>query len=379
MRGPVAWRNWHQANSAGSAPGSRFEHGLYSDAYVVGDYLTHGPYVVINALAFDVHQTGRLGRVATMRVDRFIEPETLQREVRLGEKTDVSEYHGGGLEDEIAALLGLALGIRCQAGGMSRSWFLNDDPLGRPIELEPRIPTLPASGRFGPIVPALTGQRSLDDAAELLEIYPGVSGRNAVALARAARQYGQAAWVAESDPNLAWIQLVGAIETAAARWRPPAVSRLDRIAQSWPELFEFLASLPADRRDAGAELLAGHVRSQYRFLQFLDRFAPDPPAERPDAWLQVDWSQLQHHLRIVYDHRSRALHDGTPFPPPMCEPPGWAPGPGKTPAERPPGRAASAQHGTWLEADTPMLLATFEYIARHALVGWWRQLASRSS
>ncbi len=321
MRGPVAWRNWHQANSAGSAPGNRFEHGLYSDAYIVGDYLTHGPYVVINALAFEVHQAGRLGRVATMRVDRFIEPETLQREVRLGEKTDVSEYHGGGLEDEIAALLGLALGIRCQAGGMSRSWFLNDDPLGRPIELEPRIPTLPASGRFGPIVPALTGQRSLDDAAKLLEIYPRVSGRNAVALARAARQYGQAAWVAESDPNLAWIQLVGAIET----------------------------------------------------------FAPDPPPERPDAWLQVDWSQLQHHLRIVYDHRSRALHDGTPFPPPMCEPPGWAPGPGKTPAERPPGRAASAQPGTWLEADTPMLLATFEYIARHALVGWWRQLASRSS
>lgn len=44
-------------------------------------------------------------------------------------------------------------------------------------------------------------------------------------------------------------------------------------------------------------------------------------------------------------------------------------------AERPIGLATSVGSGTWLAKDTPMLLHTFEYIARNALIAWWTSMA----
>ena len=79
-------------------------------------------------------------------------------------------------------------------------------------------------------------------------------------------------------------------------------------------------------------------------------------------------------LEKIYHWRSRALHGGTPFPLPMC----MAPRKFNANAyeEKPSGRRATALGGVWIAEDTPMLLNTFEYIVRNALLQWWRSMLS---
>jgi len=81
-------------------------------------------------------------------------------------------------------------------------------------------------------------------------------------------------------------------------------------------------------------------------------------------------------LSKIYGYRSRALHDGKPFPAPMCLPPfkedpSWA-----AHAEKPIGLATSTLGATWLADDVPILLNTFEYIVRGCLLKWWKSLYS---
>jgi hypothetical protein len=83
----------------------------------------------------------------------------------------------------------------------------------------------------------------------------------------------------------------------------------------------------------------------------------------------VDGSDLEPVFRMVYRYRSKALHAGTPFPHPMCRPPREAPD--AVPAERPEGLGAWAFDASWTAEDTPILLGTFAYIVRGALLAWW--------
>lgn len=77
----------------------------------------------------------------------------------------------------------------------------------------------------------------------------------------------------------------------------------------------------------------------------------------------------------VYSYRSKALHEGRPFPAPMCLTPlGFA----EVPVEIPLALGASMLGGTWIKKDVPMLLHTFEYIARQALLRWWQHVHAKN-
>ncbi len=78
---------------------------------------------------------------------------------------------------------------------------------------------------------------------------------------------------------------------------------------------------------------------------------------------------MRDYLRMIYDHRSKALHKGTPFPSRMC-----CPEPFDQRAERPYREARSTMGGSWTKKDTPMLLHTFEYIVRGPLLKWWAEM-----
>ena len=112
-----------------------------------------------------------------------------------------------------------------------------------------------------------------------------------------------------------------------------------------------------------------------KFLDFLMNFKPPAPSVRPPEWCQHPWDDdsLQRTIKKVYKYRSIALHEGRPFPAPMCEPPryldeGWT---GRT--EVPFGSAISTRGGTWLKEDVPILFHAFEYLARNALLKWWHE------
>jgi hypothetical protein len=126
-----------------------------------------------------------------------------------------------------------------------------------------------------------------------------------------------------------------------------------------------------------AEIIADSLGSTSKFVKFVLNFLPHKPINRFIKWLQFNWSRtsMRNTLGKIYDYRSRALHDGSPFPAPMCEPPFYNPEWGMTYSEKPPGGAAGAMCGTWLPEDTPILLHTFEYITRGFLINWWKYIS----
>lgn len=265
-------------------------------------------------------------------------------------KTSDDSYHGGGEEDEIAALLSLLSGARLRAGSFTRS-FVDDDPLGRPLAVDRApLPELPAPGPLRRVLPRVLGRHGMT--AELLAGYPTLSPDAAIALVRAARLYRDGIWIAESDPNSAWLMLVSAVEVAAIQ---------ARFADSSPEeVFRSLRSeLSTAVQEKGGPVLHAQVATELapllgstnRFIKFLREYLPGPPTQRPPTAFQLDWApaKIKATLNRVYELRSRALHAGVPFPAPMCEPPRPTPDDGVL-AERPIGDTAN---GTvvWREGD----------------------------
>jgi hypothetical protein len=124
--------------------------------------------------------------------------------------------------------------------------------------------------------------------------------------------------------------------------------------------------------DKAAVALLPALRATGRFIDFVLEFMPHPPSQRISEHLRLPWddpTRMKGVFAKVYDHRSRALHDGTPFPRPMCSP-------SMVPSEIPECLAAAADGGSWTREDAPMLLHVFERITRGALINWWRKEVS---
>ena len=58
----------------------------------------------------------------------------------------------------------------------------------------------------------------------------------------------------------------------------------------------------------------------------------------------------------------------------MCQP-GIVEFGSKIQTEIPRGLAAGSRGGSWMAKDMPMLLHTYEYIVRNAILNWWEQTA----
>ena len=205
----------------------------------------------------------------------------------------------------------------------------------------------------------------LESAAALLATYPNLSANQARALARAARSYQEALWIADSDPRQAWLRLVTAVEAVShlvgtssgmslAVPHPEIAERLSRAAD--PELTRLVT-----------EKLLDHSRATARFLRFFERYGPPPPRPRPAPPFRVNWRNLQEQLRTIYRYRSEDLHQGTPIPWVMCRPPVAT-----SPRSAAPERVWVPQE--WAMA-VPMHLHIFEYLVRMSLQAWWKSLA----
>jgi len=367
--GTAAYDNW-VAFRDGEPALEGYECLLYTDARLTGELATGlEPYALFNLVPFP-WPPGRVQAAAALRVSLHVAFETPQME-----KTDAARYHGGWMTDELAALASLKCGILLRPGGETRRFDVGGDPRGRPIAWSLRpAPTL-TTGIRGPVLPQATGEHSMMPLAEL-HSFRALTPTQAIALVRSARLYQDALWIAESEPHLSWLMLVSAIETAANLWRSDADAPLERLVATRPD---FVAFLDATRVEGLALRVANEfaesIGATKKFVDFLLTYLPSAPDRRPGNWGQVEWSSdgLRPAFRQIYAHRSRALHDGIPLPPPMCEPPfkhhTW-----DTVAERPIGTATSSYGGTWVAEDTPMLLHTFEYIVRRSLNGWWASM-----
>lgn len=324
---PFAQANWLASRMGGTAR-ELYEVTLHSDARVVGELSEGlGPYQVLN-LVPDDPLFGSSRAIAAVRISNYLENTEPSMDY-----TDTSTYHGATFWEELASLLSLALGIRLRAGGVIRDFTMDDDPYGRPhAELLSDRPLLVTSTKSR-VIPSLMVQRNWSDASAILSAYPDLSAKAAVRLVRAARSYQNALWIADTDPTLAWLLFVAAVESPAA-------------------------------------LLGGGAKN--RFVEFIIKHSPSPPDRRPPEGMQLNWDEhgLRDALEKVYGLRSMALHEAVPFPWPMCEAPykqeEW-----EAPAERFFAIAAHGRGGSWLAEDLPMFLHSFEYLVRGALIGWW--------
>lgn len=364
--------NWLSKSNANAAGTDVYEYPFFSDAHITGEFADGlGPYAFLNAVPI----SDGPGVVNA--------PIVLRTEIHLGEyhpdmsKTDEALYHGGTLVDEIAALASVSLGVRVRAGGETRRFEPGKDPYGRPCAWndQPKPLVRVRGNRF--ILPSVVGTHSMDQL-EMMKSVPLIEPARYVNLIRACKFYQDALWVAESEPNLAWLMFVSALETAANDVYANDASPDERLRESKPDLAEILEEHGGrELVNQVSQLIAHTFGATKKFIDFTMQFMPSEPQQRPDQeWLQVKWSKggLRKVLHRVYDYRSRCLHGGIPFPAPMFEAPFYSSA-GSLPSEVPlTGLASHSRGGTWMPKDTPINLHCFHYIARGVLLNWWRAM-----
>jgi hypothetical protein len=387
IRGPHGWLNWYaqmmgQPQRQAAHPENVVIHPiweeflLYSDADLRGAWLELGPYDVASLNPPETPRLGFVRRSALLRVWDHLSDEPARGAYTV--QTDVESYFGGDIGDEMAALLGLALARRIRSGGRVRQGLPKlpgrgrnrTTSLGLALEDQHRTPMLEPPVRE-PLIPWLGEPASLEDAVPLLSLYPKLTSGDAVALVRAARQYVDGLWLADSDPRLAWIKLISALEVAANRFDDSREqSNMEQLRRHRRKLYKMLKTMPT----ATAEMIAGEVvrlfNVEHKLRSFVRRFDPGPPNVRPpESPARFDWESLDEAIAILYGHRSRELHDGIAFPPMLCDPPDQHVS--EVPSERFYFLGASTKGGQWEAVDLPMHLHVFAHVAGGALRNWW--------
>jgi hypothetical protein len=370
-KGPFSYENWKAALN-GLPVQTTYEVPLFTDVRIIGTKEECGPYQFINTEHRGV--AGTLRQAIILRVEYRLVDDLAHE---FPEHTENDRYHGGDLNDEVAALASLILGSRMKAGELTRRYD-SKDPKGWPLAVyENDTPYLSpiAYGSKGAILPRAINDAYLDQLRDLCSLIM-LAPDDASVLVRVARLYQDALWVAESEPQLTWLFLVSAIETAADHWSQSEDSSLERLRFAHPKLVKELIKVGGEEHALNvAEMLSGSLGATQKFVNFILNFLTTPPRKRPPERAQVSWvrDDLKKILKKVYEHRSRALHGGKPFPPPMCNIPGWVSGASEF-CERSPALAVKSRGGTWIEKDYPINLHMFEYIARGALCLWWKSM-----
>lgn len=361
--------NWRAFNDGSPWLASK-EFPLFTDAWITGE-ITLGPYSFLNTVAVSEKGEVKPGIILRYAIHREWEYPTFQ-------STDATLYHGGSPAEELAALASLTLGVRFRAGRSTRRFEPHGDPKGRPEEIGDQVkPFFQRS--TPPVLPsAAAGQHSIDQLTLLPTLLLMPVGQ-VNALVRSARLYQDALWLCESEPEIAWLFLVSAVESIANEWNQEHGDAVERLSFSKPDLFGYLES----HSDSTllmriATEFADTLGSTQKFVKFCLKHLPPAPTPRPAEWAQFPWSKtkMREALSKIYEYRSRALHDGRPFPAPMCSPPRsmreW-----NAPAETLTSLGIHQAGSTWLKNDVPFHLHVFEYIARSAILEWWREESGR--
>ncbi|WP_032367210.1 hypothetical protein [Rhodococcoides fascians] len=368
--GTDAWENWRESAVPQTPKIEDFEDELHSDVEFKGGPVVFGPY---RLSAVSWRPRGNVANAVVLNFGLFT--DTIEKIVQglHGKKSNTEGYHGGSIGDEIAALVSLELGVRVRSAGtrFASGIYRNDGNY-------PMFHHVPSLVRPGPpgreLLPRVVRRPAHLSRIELLKSFPILSAEEQLTLVRAARSYSNALWWSNEDPNLAWLQMVTAIETAAKTLTLEAKSNVELFETADPEMADLLRPYGAKLLDGVADLRAPKLSVTNKFITFVlnQNVEPPPAAERPqfDA---LEWDSLKKHMRTVYKLRSAALHAGTPVPMVMLQEP--AVSEDGAIDEVPGGNGSGGMGGTWIAKDTPMLLSSFEYIAREALLSWWRSLA----
>jgi len=276
------------------------EYEVTVNAYIVGEF-TYGPYH-FTIWEFSLKQEGEERKLCLqVREKAFSKDEQPWRSAKR-----TGFYHGGGIADELVALASLFLRRRFTLGPIVRM----DDR-----------PKLLSMGKGWIDKAVVAGQSNLGELPEWLKLVEGLDSNYHQRFILAVRLYHRALQLIEEQPDIAYLNLVSAIEVLCQDTKIEEIklSDLDK------ELAKLLDSVrKRDLRDKIEQAILR--REQFigrRFVAFLLDHIEESfwtEGKRP-KYGQIKPEELPDLLRRIYEQRSRTLHTGEPFPPAVFSPP----------------------------------------------------------
>ena len=276
------------------------EYEVITDAHIVGEF-TYGPYYFTIWELSDKHAGEERKLCLRIRERAFSSDDHPWRSARRS-----GFYHGGGIADELVALASLFLRRRFKLGPIVR------------MDNLPRLISIRGGGIDKPIV---NGESNLAELSEWLKLVEGLDYNYHLKFILAVKFYQRALLLIEEQPDMAYLNLVSAIEVLCKDTDIGKVtlSDLDK------KLAELVGSVENEdlRSEIEQAILKRERFIRRRFVAFiLEHIENDfwTGEERPE-YGQIKLEEFPDLLKRIYDQRSRTLHKGEPFPPSVFYPP----------------------------------------------------------
>lgn len=160
------------------------------------------------------------------------------------------------------------------------------------------------------------------------------------------------------------------------RWCKDKGQPVGRLKASKPKLHDYLLTLGQDVPDLGRGIHRRFPRSHNPVREVLMKFLLDLYllARLNGARYHGARTKLSDSISRSTTTGQRSFTRANLFRLPMCEPPPKVAPDWPSPAEKPIGLTVSVARRTWIADDLSMFFHIFEYMARHALLQWWKQV-----
>ena len=273
-----------------------FEFEVIADAHIVGE-CTYGPYYFT---VWEPPKSEGEERKLCLRVPH-----------KVGfwgdESNRGSFYHGGGIADELVALASLFFRRRFKLGPIVR---IND---------EPRYIT--KDGQRFIDSPLISGSSNLQELSNWLKLVERLNSKYHQKFILAVRFYHQALLLIEEQPDLAYLNLVSAIESLCQDTDIGEV-RLSELDEGLAKLVNSIENENLRNKIEQAILKRERFHKR-KFVTFILNHMEESfwtEEGRPEVG-RIRPEDLPDILKRIYDQRSRTLHNGEPFPPTVFSPP----------------------------------------------------------
>ena len=215
-------------------------------------------------------------------------------------------YHGGGIPEELITLSSLFLRRRLKLGPMVRK---NDKPY-----------IYSTRDKIWIDKPLIEGKRNLCKIVEWFKILENLDIKYHQKFILAVRMYHRAVLMIEEDPDLAYLNLVSAIEVLCQETEIGKVP----LSEIKPKLSKVLQKIDDEElcHEIEEATLSTERFISRKFVRFILNHTENSfweEEDRPEHG-KIEKNELEKSLKKIYNQRSRTLHKGEPFPPGAAEP-----------------------------------------------------------
>lgn len=270
-----------------------YEYEVISDAKIIGE-LEYGPYK-FSMWEFSNKKEGEERKLCLAIKSKMFDSEAY--DINYAKRKGF--YHGGGIADEIVSISSLVFRRRLKLGSVTR--------------IDNR-PSLYIKGNDFLDRQLITGESNLASLFEWFKLVEGLNQKYDLRFILAVRMYHKSILLIEDEPDLAYLNLITAIEILCQDTDIGEVTLHD--------LDKGLANLVDNlegniKNQIASRILKREKFIKRRFVKFILDYLEDSfwnEVERP-ALGKIETEDLHEYLERVYDQRSRTLHSGEPFPP----------------------------------------------------------------